>query len=106
MDFEHAHRMSASAAEFEDRLFRCIFGLLVGASSEAVKGLIQDADIVYASTASVFEIAIKTSNSKLAIRIDGLTERLAAANFEPRPVTWAHAQRALTSATPIPSTVF
>jgi PIN domain nuclease of toxin-antitoxin system len=56
--------------------------------------LIHDADIVYVSAASVFEIAIKTSNSKLAIRIDGLTERLAAANFEPLPVTWAHAQRA------------
>lgn len=56
--------------------------------------LIHDADIVYVSAASVFEIAIKTSNSKLAIRIDGLTERLAAANFEPLHVTWAHAQRA------------
>ena len=56
--------------------------------------LIHDADIVYVSAASVFEIAIKTSNSKLAIRIDGLAERLAAANFETLPVTWAHAQRA------------
>jgi len=56
--------------------------------------LIRDADVVCVSTASVFGIATKTSYGKLAIWIDGAAERLAAASFEPLPVTWAHVQRA------------
>jgi len=57
-------------------------------SSEA-RAAIGDADIVYASLASAWEIAIKTSLGKL--RMEGSIERrLADSDFEPLPIGFRH----------------
>jgi PIN domain nuclease of toxin-antitoxin system len=55
--------------------------------------IMESASAVYASAASIWEIAIKVSARKLAIDVDNLEAGLFAAGVEPLPVTWAHARR-------------
>lgn len=62
--------------------------------SREARRYIERAEAIYVSAASIFEIAIKVSNDKLDVEMDGLLYRVAAANAIELPVTWAHAQRA------------
>lgn len=57
-----------------------------------VRLAIQDAETVYVSAASLWEVAIKVSNGKLDLVIETFVEELTANNFLPLPVTWSHAQ--------------
>lgn len=60
----------------------------------AARRHIERAEAVYVSAVSIFEIAIKASNDRLDVKMDGLLDRVAAANAIELPATWAHAQRA------------
>ena len=53
---------------------------------------IEQADAVYVSAASLWEIGIKVGLGKLHVDIDELTALLAEAGFEPLPVSWKHAR--------------
>jgi PIN domain nuclease of toxin-antitoxin system len=58
--------------------------------SAAARALLDEADIIYVSAASLWEIAIKAGLGKL--QVDGLrlAEQLDEAGFEQLPITWAH----------------
>lgn len=57
--------------------------------SSEVKMAVRDADVVFVSMASVWEIAIKTSVGKL--RISGpVAAGILSSNFEPLPVQFSH----------------
>jgi PIN domain nuclease of toxin-antitoxin system len=59
-----------------------------------IRRIIDNASAVYASAASIWEIAIKASARKLAIDVDGIEAGLLDAGIDPLPVTWTHARRA------------
>ena len=59
-----------------------------------IRRIIKNAEAVYASAVSIWEIAIKASARKLAIDVDGIEPGLIEAGVEPLPVTWTHARRA------------
>ena len=58
---------------------------------EIARGLILGADSVYVSAVSEWELAIKSSLGKIAVRRSILDATLAA-GFEPLPVTFEHAR--------------
>ena len=58
-----------------------------------VRRTIDSATAVYASAASIWEIAIKVSARKLEVDIETLEAGLLEAGIEPLPVTWNHALR-------------
>jgi PIN domain nuclease of toxin-antitoxin system len=53
--------------------------------------LIAQADVVFVSAASLWEVAIKSALGKLPVDPERLQKQLALAGFEPLPVTWSHA---------------
>lgn len=61
-------------------------------SSAAVAALTDERNAVWLSAVSVWEIAIKRSNGKLRIE-DGWESALRRLDFEPLPITAAHAER-------------
>jgi PIN domain nuclease of toxin-antitoxin system len=56
--------------------------------------IIENAAVVYVSSASIWEIAIKASVRKLDIDIGRLEAGLLDAGIKPLPITWTHARRA------------
>jgi PIN domain nuclease of toxin-antitoxin system len=56
--------------------------------------IIENAEAVFASAGSIWEIGLKVSIGKLDIDIAGLEAGLLEAGVEPLSVTWAHARRA------------
>ena len=56
--------------------------------------LIGNAEAVFVSAASLFEIAMKASARKLKVDMARLEHSLDGAGFNPLPITWAHAIRA------------
>ncbi len=53
--------------------------------------LMQDAETVFVSSASLWEVAIKAASGKLPVDIDRLLAELRASAFLPLPVVWEHA---------------
>lgn len=53
---------------------------------------IENADAVFVSAASIWEIAIKSALGKLTVDINELIAALARAGLESLPITWRHAQ--------------
>ncbi|HLH95553.1 MAG TPA: type II toxin-antitoxin system VapC family toxin [Xanthobacteraceae bacterium] len=62
--------------------------------SARTRRIIENATVVYVSSASIWEIAIKASARKLALNVDQLEAGLVDAGIEPLPITWTHASRA------------
>ena len=60
--------------------------------SKAARREIEQADAVYVSAASLWEIGIKVWLGKLDVDIDELSALLTEAGFEPLPVSWKHAR--------------
>jgi PIN domain nuclease of toxin-antitoxin system len=60
--------------------------------SKSARREIEQADAVYVSAASLWEIGIKVGLGKLDVDIDELTVLLTEAGFEPLPVSWKHAR--------------
>jgi PIN domain nuclease of toxin-antitoxin system len=58
-----------------------------------IRRIIENASAIYASAASIWEIAIKVSARKLDVDIESLEAGLLEAGIEPLPVTWTHALR-------------
>jgi PIN domain nuclease of toxin-antitoxin system len=59
--------------------------------SDAARAMIQQADRVFVSSASLWEASIKAGVGKLAIEPARLEHQARAAGFEPLPITWIHA---------------
>ena len=57
----------------------------------AARRLIQDADAVFVSSASIWEVTIKVALGKLPVDPQRFADQLQLAGIEPLPVTWAHA---------------
>jgi PIN domain nuclease of toxin-antitoxin system len=57
----------------------------------AARKMIQDAEAVYVSAASEWELSIKAALSKLVLR-RSILEATIAAGFEPLPISFPHAQ--------------
>lgn len=53
--------------------------------------LIQNADEVFVSSASIWEAAIKSKLGKLSVDMDSLVEAIASSGFEELPITAQHA---------------
>ncbi|MFI4970017.1 MAG: type II toxin-antitoxin system VapC family toxin [Lysobacterales bacterium] len=60
--------------------------------SKAARREIEQADTVYVSAASLWEIGIKVGLDKLDVDIDQLVSLLAEAGFVQLPISWKHAQ--------------
>lgn len=58
--------------------------------SVEARDLMQAADAVYVSTASLWEIAIKAGLGKIEVEVAELTRQLHLAGFQELPVTWQH----------------
>ena len=58
------------------------------------RSIIENAAAVFVSSASIWEIAIKTSARKLDVDLHRLEAGLLEAGITPLPITWAHARRA------------
>ena len=56
--------------------------------------LIENAEAVFVSAASLFEISMKASSGKLKVDMAMLEESIDRAGFNPLPITWVHAIRA------------
>ena len=56
--------------------------------------IIENASAVFVSSASIWEIVIKTSARKLDVDINSLEAALLEAGITPLPITWTHALRA------------
>ena len=61
------------------------------ALSPAAREIIGQADTVYASAASIWEVSIKSALGKLKINHERFVKALPASGFTPLPITWAHA---------------
>jgi PIN domain nuclease of toxin-antitoxin system len=61
--------------------------------SAAARRHIVDADTVYVSAASVWEVAIKASIGRLHVDLDGLVATITASGFVPMPVSVLDAMR-------------
>lgn len=59
--------------------------------TRSTRKLMQDADTVFVSSASLWEVAIKAASGKLPVDIDRLLAELRASAFLPLPVVWEHA---------------
>ncbi len=57
----------------------------------SARRLIEGADAVYFSSASLWEATIKVALGKLPLAPQRLADQLLAAGIEPLPVSWAHA---------------
>lgn len=62
------------------------------ALSPVARATIGAADVVYASTGSIWEVAIKVGLGKLKIDVATFVRQLQAAGFEPLDFTWSHAE--------------
>ena len=60
--------------------------------SPKARQMIEQATAVFVSSASVWEISIKTGLGKLKLDMDKFMPQLAEAGFEPLSVSWDHAQ--------------
>ncbi len=60
--------------------------------SKAARREMEQADTVYVSAASLWEIGIKVGLDKLDVDIDQLVSLLAEAGFVQLPISWKHAQ--------------
>jgi PIN domain nuclease of toxin-antitoxin system len=58
--------------------------------SIAARDMMQGADAVYISAASLWEIAIKAGLGKIEVEVAELTRQLHLAGFQELPVTWQH----------------
>ena len=61
--------------------------------SPAARRLILDAESVYVSSVSLWEVAIKRSLGKLRLDLDELDRHLAASAIQALGVSWAHARQ-------------
>ena len=61
--------------------------------SPAARRLIVDAESVYVSSVSLWEVAIKRSLGKLRLDLDELDRHLAASAIQALGVSWAHARQ-------------
>ena len=59
--------------------------------TRSTRKLMQDADTVFVSSVSLWEVAIKAATGKLLVDIDRLLAELRASAFLPLPVVWEHA---------------
>ena len=59
--------------------------------TRSARKLMQDADTVFVSSVSLWEVAIKAATGKLPVDIDRLLAELRASAFLPLPVAWEHA---------------
>jgi PIN domain nuclease of toxin-antitoxin system len=59
--------------------------------TRATRKLMQDADSVFVSSISLWEVAIKAAQGKLPVDMQRLRADLQASTFLPLPVTWEHA---------------
>jgi PIN domain nuclease of toxin-antitoxin system len=59
--------------------------------TRAARRLIDAADEVLVSSASLWEVAIKVATGKLTLDLAQLEVQLFSAGIQPLPVTWAHA---------------
>ena len=59
--------------------------------SADARAIIDNADEVYVSAASVWELAIKVRANKLRLELDDIEDQIASAGFEELPVRSAHA---------------
>lgn len=58
--------------------------------SVAARDMMQGADAVYVSAASLWEIAIKAGLGKIEVEVSELARQLHLAGFQELPVTWQH----------------
>ena len=58
--------------------------------SPAARDMLQAADAVYISAASLWEIAIQAGLGKIQIEVSELARQLHLAGFQELPVTWQH----------------
>lgn len=58
--------------------------------STASRQWMSQADVVFVSAASIWEVAIKASIGKLSIDPQRLAQQAEAAGFVPLPITWRH----------------
>lgn len=58
--------------------------------SQQARTLMADADGVYVSAVSLWEISIKAALGKLDVDCNKLEHQLVASGFLPLPITWAH----------------
>jgi PIN domain nuclease of toxin-antitoxin system len=58
--------------------------------SPAARDMLQAADAVYISAASLWEIAIKAGLGKIQVDVSELLRQLHLAGFQELPVTWQH----------------
>lgn len=61
------------------------------ALSKAARKYIDQSELVFASSVSLWEMHIKIALGKLNLNADDLPQRLADSGLEPLPVTWEHA---------------
>lgn len=59
--------------------------------AQAVRQKIADADVVYVSSASIWEASIKAGIGKLEVNVDDLAAAIEASGFEELPITARHA---------------
>ena len=60
--------------------------------SDAAVSMVRDADDVFVSSASVWEMAIKVRIGKMKVDIDRVIQQIHAARFEQLPILYKHAQ--------------
>jgi len=60
---------------------------------EHVQSLVDDAEAIFVSSVSIWEVSIKSRRGKLAVDPAKLSQHLLDDGFTPLPVTWHHAQR-------------
>lgn len=59
--------------------------------SASARLMIENADRVFVSSVSIWEVAIKAAAGKLPLEPARLERQALAAGFEPLPITWTHA---------------
>lgn len=61
--------------------------------SAAARKLLRNAEAVFVSAASLWEIAIKSGLGRLQVETATLEQKLGDAGFQQLPITWSHASR-------------
>jgi len=60
--------------------------------SPAARSMVEQAEIVYVSAVSLWEVSIKAGLGRLTIAAGHFAERVREAGFEPLAITWSHAE--------------
>jgi PIN domain nuclease of toxin-antitoxin system len=64
-----------------------------GRLKDSTRNLLADAEKIFVSSATIWEIAIKARLGKLNADVDEVIEQVQTRNLHPLPITFAHARR-------------